>query len=822
MAALPTIRRVTLFASGLIYLLAIAGVLRVSRRAELPAVVSRPAGELVVTDSSAGALPEGLRAGDRIVAINGHAVTTQKELEFIVDGQQIGGTVELEIVRGGQRRRVQETLVPFYRLRYVISQFFVGSFFAFLGFLVLLRRPEDEAGLAFHWACLAASAIIMATWGNVNYGTRLLGFSIHTLFSAANAFLPALCVHFSLLFPKKKMQRARRLVLPLYGLSLLLTVWLAVCFYRASFQLSLADLGAYMQAYNFARVYLSAGLLFVVLNFVHSYATALEEMERRKLRWALFGLISGTAVFLALWVLPDVFWQQPLVPEEFILLFVSIIPISLAISILRHHLLDIDLLLNRSTVYLAVLVVLLAVYVTVLAAFSASLGLAAFKTHFISLTVATLAVAFLFEPLRQRVQQLVDRLFFRVRYNFLKVQQAFSKELEGTISVQGVADSLCETISAHLQPEVAGVFLTTNRGTALKLSCGELPHSQQAEQVLARRIDAFPGGHPTLALPEMVEPHARFQPVTAAHLAGVGGVLITRLRTEPGTSCGAIVLGQKKSGARFSLEDIDLLNAFGSQAAATIERIRLHQELLLKEAETERLAELNRLKSYFVSSVSHELKTPLTSIKMFAEVMRTGETADEAKTAEYLEIIEGESERLSRLIDNVLDFAQIERGTKKYTFKRIDLNEIVDKVVQAMQYTLRMQTFEMEVALAATPCPVRADEDAVQQALINLIANAMKYAGDEKIVIVRTAKNDDTVDLSVTDRGIGIAPADRDRLFEPFFRSSDARAQTVSGAGIGLALVKHTMDAHGGQIHVESMPGKGSTFTLQFPAEAEP
>jgi len=232
---------------------------------------------------------------------------------------------------------------------------------------------------------------------------------------------------------------------------------------------------------------------------------------------------------------------------------------------------------------------------------------------------------------------------------------------------------------------------------------------------------------------------------------------------------------------------------------------------------------LAALKSDFVANVSHELKTPLASVRMFGEMLLTGRAPTEAKRTEYLEIIVGESERLSSLIDNVLDFAKVERGKDAYDFAEGDLSEVASRAVEMLRYRAKQQdtSFDLEVE----PAPVVFDARAVELAIINLIDNALKYAkGTESVRVAVTAVAEEDgggATVSIADGGHGIEPADQERIFDRFVRGRGAQDMHVRGSGIGLALVKHIAETHGGRVRVESPwteDGKGTVFEVHFPA----
>jgi signal transduction histidine kinase len=231
-----------------------------------------------------------------------------------------------------------------------------------------------------------------------------------------------------------------------------------------------------------------------------------------------------------------------------------------------------------------------------------------------------------------------------------------------------------------------------------------------------------------------------------------------------------------------------------------------------------RLAEL---RSQFVSSVTHELKTPLTAIRMFAETLQMGRTVDQRLQAEYLQTIVNESERLTRLLNNVLDFAKIEQGKKAYRLEPASLADVVRAAARAMNYPLAQQGFALRVQVDDGLPPVRADADALQQAILNLLTNAMKYSGQSREIDLRLRRENGYAVIEVTDRGVGIAPEEQERIFEKFYRAPTPENGLIPGAGLGLALAEHIAAAHGGRVAVRSAPGQGSTFTIRLPLERQ-
>jgi signal transduction histidine kinase len=230
-----------------------------------------------------------------------------------------------------------------------------------------------------------------------------------------------------------------------------------------------------------------------------------------------------------------------------------------------------------------------------------------------------------------------------------------------------------------------------------------------------------------------------------------------------------------------------------------------------------RETEMADLKADFVANVSHDLKTPLALIRMFGETLEMGRVADEASRQEYYRVITRESERLSRLLDNVLDFSRIERGRRTYVLAPAAVGPIVHEMLETFAYILAQQGFRLEVTVAPDLPEVPLDADAVSQALANLVDNAIKYSGDRRVLRVEAALRDGHLVVAVADEGMGIPPEEQERIFEKFYRIGRSETQGRRGSGVGLALVRHIMDAHGGRVTVESQPGRGSRFTLWFP-----
>jgi two-component system, OmpR family, phosphate regulon sensor histidine kinase PhoR len=227
--------------------------------------------------------------------------------------------------------------------------------------------------------------------------------------------------------------------------------------------------------------------------------------------------------------------------------------------------------------------------------------------------------------------------------------------------------------------------------------------------------------------------------------------------------------------------------------------------------------ELARAKSTFVSNVSHELRTPLALIRMFAETLEMGRLKDEAKKQEYYKTILRETERLTHLVNNLLNFSRMEAGRKPYQLAPCSLSEIVRSVVSTYMPHLEHAGFAPLIELPEDACMITADKEALAEAIINLLDNAVKYSGEQKFLRVHVERTVADVRVKVEDHGIGIAPQYHEKIFEAFFRVPSGFVHDTKGSGLGLSLVKHIMHAHGGRIELESKLEKGTAVRLVFP-----
>lgn len=235
-----------------------------------------------------------------------------------------------------------------------------------------------------------------------------------------------------------------------------------------------------------------------------------------------------------------------------------------------------------------------------------------------------------------------------------------------------------------------------------------------------------------------------------------------------------------------------------------------------------RQADVSRLQADFLSKVSHDFRTPLTSIRMFVETLRENRLHDPERRERVLSLLSQETERLSTLIDRLLEFARLEAGRMRFVPKPTDAAEVVQAVVTRFESRTLVSDAQLSLHLGDNLPLVMADADALGEVVQNLLDNAFKYTGLDKRIAVDVRRVGKDVQISVSDNGPGIARKDQGRIFEHFYRLDDRLSRATEGNGLGLALTQHIVQAHGGRIRVESEPGQGACFVVTIPAMVKP
>ena len=719
------------------------------------------------------------------------------DYKFITARHRVGDPIEFVVAAGdGREVTVREPLVAFYAKRGMPLVFLLTGAFGFLmGFGVFILRAEDRRARLFFWLCMAFSSAVMISgewYGVQGRPERLLP---GALFFFAYTLTPVLLLKFVRTFTDRERPRGEPF---LWAAALLFGGFFCAVVVAALLVPSIAIFRLKIY-FSIFRLFFAVVCIASAVILFRDFRSAPSRERRDQIRWVLYGLVAGLGPFMFLYSLPRAFWSSSPLSEEAASGFFAILPLALAFAILKYRLLDIEVIINRSVVYSLLTMVTVGVYL---------LSLEGLKTLFADrlgwIPVGSAFVAaMVFAPARSRIQVLVDRAFFRQSYDYRRALLGFTTAAGEAHSAPDLLALFSGTLDKALPVEKVGAFVPAQGdgkpGTALSVGLDE--------GAFAAAL-AAPGG--------------REEPPKVEDLRRRGFETVLPLLLGEAGPCGWIFIGPKKSSLHFTDGDRELLRGLSAELAAALRRVRLQEEVIYERASREKLEEIGRLKTEFISSVSHELRTPMTSLQSISELLKSGKVADASRRDRLLELMAGECGRLGRYLHNVLDFGRIEQDAKRYDIRETDLGPVVAGVVEVVRSAAAGEDLELEVRRPDGPVLVEADSDAVRQALLNLVDNAVKYSAGRKRVSVRLAATEVGAEIGVSDSGIGIAPEDRQRIFEAFYRSPEAVRHDPKGVGLGLKIVKHIMDAHGGSIAVEGGPGRGTTVTLKFPRRRNP
>ena len=738
----------SLAAGGLVLIICFYGYGRLLRRSGIPPEIDRA----------------------RLVRIDATDIKADRDEEFALARKAPGETAEFVLrAPDGGERAVVRPLVPYYAdTAYPLIYLGIGLACIGIGFLTRVLRPDDLKARIYYWLSLAFGTGMIISGEDYCLGPAWTTFLPSVAFILAYAFAPAVLVRFALAFDGAARSAKRAFIfLP----SAVIGAAQVAVFLAAFLTPSLALFRAYNAAYAGFRVYVIGYIILAVGLLGRAFRRSADDEVRAQIQWIFFGLVAAMVPFLFLYQVPVALGAAPLLSEEIAALFFISFPVTFSVAIVKHRLMDIEVVINRSLVYSLLTVFTVGGYLVFieLAQKIFARWIAGRKLGVTAVGVFLAALAF--QPAERRIQRFVDKSFFRQSYDYRRTILAFTEKVEQAVDRDELLDLFRRDVMRVLPVE------------SLWIGPGA----------------AAPGAPPA-AGPEAV---------------GAGVTLPLDLGPEGGPC--VLALGRKKSGRRYTRDDLELLRTMAAELQVSLDRLRLREEVIYERASREKLDELNRLKTEFISTVSHELRTPLSSIQSLAELLQSGRVLDRDRADRFLGLMASESARLSRFLHNILDYGKIEQRVKTYHIRPAVLQDVVEEAAAVFRPLAESRGFRLDLALPTEPVRLECDADAVKQALINLIDNAIKYSRDEKIVAVALVRGDRTWDVRVRDRGIGISPADRERIFEKFFRASEAGRLCPEGAGLGLKIVRHIMDAHKGEVRVESKEGEGSVFTLAFP-----
>lgn len=727
-----------------------------------------------------------------IVRFEDVSVEHPDEIEFHLMRREIGEAVRIRLARRSGlpvERRVR--IVGYYqRFSFPILFLAVGTLGFGIGLFVLRSRPSDRQARIFFWLAtgFAAATIISGPFHCLT--SDPLSYIPAILFCIAYPLCPALLLRFSVDFMDRSLPGQNIWIFSISGI------------FALAFLLFFTTAAAFgsIGAYRIYRIFVRAFRFYLILAgpaagliLIAARRRARSDERRAQIQWILFGMITGLGPFLAFYQLPRSLNLPPPLPEPVSVLFLVLIPICVAIAIVRYRLMEIDIIINRSLVY------------SLLTVFTVSLYL--ILSHFLYEVVSAIApvgrgvfsifgalvAAGLFQPARVRFQDLVDRTFFRVSYDYRKVLASFQEKAQRAPD----RDTLITGFETSLQAVVP-----VERIRVETVPLDESVAALSFDRPLARR--------------RAVRSDTGLELTRDDVLDGLEAELLVPMPLSSSSRMGFVFLGRRKSGERFSRDDIELIRSMTGELALNLEKLALQEEVILERAERARLDELNRIKTEFVDTVSHELRTPMSTLRSIAEVLQNGRLEPD-RGSSLLALMSRECRRLSNYLGNILDSGRIERGDRVYCRRPVDIADLVSESAELARSRIEREGGMLSLDRPEGSVDLAIDAEAVRRALANLIDNAIKYSKEAPLLDIRLVEKSGRVEIAVSDRGIGIEPFEQERIFEKFQRGESVRENHPRGVGLGLSIVRHVMRGHGGEIQVRSRPGEGSTFTMIFP-----
>jgi len=737
-------------------------------------------------------------------------ILTEKDIEFFLSTKAIGERVYVIYEEGGVTKEKNFNLIPFYFQTSTHIIFLVIGLVGFvIGSLVFILRPEEARTRVFYLAFLAFSATVIISHGFFCIQKEWTSFVPSVLFYLLYAFVPALLMHFILFFYRSTMIKNVGLI---YIPAVFFAGLLISLFLYSVLNASIVYFRYFQTAYYVFRYYVFIYIITSVIILILGYRKSSTTEEKAQIKWIYYFLLIGIGPFLLLYQLPLLLRLTPFLSEELSSVFFIFIPVGFAFSIIRFRLMNIELIINRSLVYSILTIFTVSVYLLSVRFFHGLVSRVVVIQEAVVAVIAALAAAAVFNPARGKIQYFVDKSFFRLTYDYRENIRSFNEEAHKIADTTHLTDLFMTAVNAALPLEHIGILVYASKGGV--------------RIILVQRNDAYSlkpftplvlGTKKVLARKKAVQIEEGLDFSQEEKLENLNLEIAFALPFRSAALSGFVTLGRKKSGAKFTHDDIELLMGLAEGMALNIERVRLQEEVILERAEKQKLDELNKMKTEFISTISHELRTPMSSIQGLSEMLQSGKIKDRTKEEKILSVMTEECSRLSRFLHNILDMGKIEQDAKTYSFARADVQPLIDETLDLFRSQLESEGFVIHKEVVQKPLFLNVDKDAIKQALINLVDNAIKYSADKKEITLKVVDQKTAVVIQVQDKGIGISELDQKRIFSEFYRTVEAVQHSPQGVGLGLKVVNHIMQAHQGEIKCESQQGEGSTFSLIFP-----
>jgi signal transduction histidine kinase len=765
----------------------------------------------------------GFRRGDLVQRLSDKQVTNVLDYRRVLNGTMEGSQVALAVRRDSTVVGMPPVTVE---TTPVGASFLVHNLvaLAFLGavMLVALQRPAYKTSRLFFLTGLSLSIYFALV------NTEVI--ALVYVEAIALSMAPALVLHFFVSFPEERLLARSRWWFFLYLPSLILVVLSVIAYYRAlqaGFGIYHAPtLNTFIQiAYTYLMLSGVVGL--VILG--HTYATTRDLVVRRQIQSISLGL--GCAVVAAI-INIALNWldMQNSLAYSLLLLGTIPLPIAFAFAILRYRLLDVDLVVNRSVVYGMLTAVLTALYLLLIAVLPNALGLTAdSRSYAVVVFLSAIILGLLVNPIRARIQTLIDQIFFRRQVDYQRSLIQWSEALSTSIRYADIAQLLLQEVQQQLMLKDAWLLVLDEEEKFLS-PLPDQPFGEADQSQLQLSISADSTAARTLMQPGRIlllgnnDDNLSSDGGTAGPAAWKeAGVRVALPLVSGGDLVGIYLLGPKLSGDVYQRQELDLLRTLANQAAVAIANARLYEQLhgLSQELE-DKVRERTEELRHFVSVVYHELSSPITATRGYTELLldSQGDSLND-RQKEYLRAALRNLRRLTRLVADLSDISRIDDGRLAIQPQPLDLGKAIEETLNSHSKIIEEKGLHIQVRIHPGTPSVFGDPQRVEQILTNLVSNACRYTPVGGQITVIAQGRDGFVETIICDTGIGIQKHELEHIFERFFRSDDPLVREQPGTGLGLSIAKSLIEVHGGEIWVKSQVGRGSEFGFTLPAAGE-
>jgi signal transduction histidine kinase len=810
--------------SSMILIAGLYGSSRMLFKPGMPFDVQQPGQNIIVINPVNS---QNIEKGDVLLALGEFPLKVAQEIQCALDGKSSGQTVSVTIRRAQQELVLPIVLGHWYSITDIYVVVILGLSFWGIANWVVLKRPDDKPAQILFLLSLSLSFTLLVADGRLPAGQKPWSLFLPLSYYLIYPFVPAFFLHLAVIFPKEKLVlkpvilRSVLIYAPAFIFVMLLQMYNLRAFYNAR----PLDYQHFNLLFTIHRVYLVVYFGLGLVAFIHSYIKAQTKGDRDRIRWILWGIFVGCAPFVILWTMPQVLGRPPLVAEEWTYLAMILTPLSIAFAILKYHAFEIAVIINKSVVYFVLTSIIISLYLLLAGFLGEYLAQNNPNIGAHAAILCTLVAVLIFYPLEQKVQNFVDRTFYRVKYNYKLATRQLSDNLLLATSVRNVMDLLNEKIQQTL-PITHMYFFYCADGALELISCYGMSESGKTDlsQQPLVEIKEFIAQNPLpLAKKGRITPQSAGSLPEFTFFEKLDVELYLPLGQKENRS-GCVLLSGKLSGSRYSEDDLDLLTALSANASLALNRIELQEASIQERNKNERLEKLNQLKSDFISHVSHELRTPLSGICSSLQNLNDGIPEKPSPAVkEYLDSIYQSSCYLSRMIQNLLDVTKIEAQKLELFPSHVDVGATIRSILRTLEGLSREKKLSYNLEIPGQVL-ANVDPDAFQQIMFNLLENAIKFSRDGQSIEIQVHLTREAhsrkaqVVISVQDHGAGIPDDKLELIFEKYAQVPQKLQAKTSGLGLGLYITKKLIEAQSGKIHVVSQVGQGSVFSVSLPA----